>query len=184
MPIGINRDFSDDVTEAIRENITYNPKTGDMFWSKPARGRRTTKACGSKHTMGYRQLCITVDSVSHRILAHRVCWMLHYGEWPENQIDHINGDRSDNRIENLRDVSQAQNQMNKPKFRTRKQNSGPTITHPKYIGVDRMKGGRWRAICARQYIGMFDTPEEAARARDAAAKAHSGDVAYLNFPDE
>lgn len=44
--------------------------------------------------------------------AHRVGWLLHYGFWPKDQIDHINGDRKDNRISNLRDVSNAENSKN------------------------------------------------------------------------
>src|SRR3546814_1788886 len=46
------------------------------------------------------------------LLAHRVAWAIHYGEWPNGQIDHINGDPSDNRIANLRDVSALENARN------------------------------------------------------------------------
>ena len=50
---------------------------------------------------------------SKRLLAHRVAWAIYYGVWPEDCIDHINGDRSDNRISNLRDANKSTNGMNR-----------------------------------------------------------------------
>ena len=48
----------------------------------------------------------------NKVLAHRLAWLLHHGEWPKGDIDHINRNRSDNRIENLRDVSRSANLLN------------------------------------------------------------------------
>lgn len=93
-------------------------------------------------------------------LAHRVAWAIHYGEWPAHHIDHINGNRSDNRIENLRDVRQAVNNRN---AKRRKDNSSG------FAGVYKYKN-RWIAhlrIDGRQeVIGRFDTAEEASEFRE------------------
>lgn len=90
--------------------------------------------------------------------AHRVAWALHYGEWP-HVIDHINGNASDNRIVNLRSVTQSINSRNK-----RLQSNSPT----EHFGVRRMNS-RWQArIKVRgklTHIGTFDTYGEAVAAR-------------------
>jgi hypothetical protein len=96
------------------------------------------------------------------IAAHRIAWLITYGEWPKDDIDHINGDPLDNRIENLRACTRSQNCQNKRK---------PTGENP-YLGVTAF-GDKWRAqIKGRgnknRHLGLFATPEEA---RDAYIKA-------------
>ena len=92
---------------------------------------------------------------------HRLAWLYMYGYLPENQIDHINGIRHDNRIDNLREVSQQCNSQN---CKQGKNNiSG-------YIGVSYHKAtGKWQAsICVNyktKYLGLYDTIEAAAQAR-------------------
>jgi HNH endonuclease len=89
--------------------------------------------------------------------AHRVCWAIHYGEWPRHEIDHINGDTSDNRMSNLRDTTQ--NQRNKcidPRNR-----SG-------VCGVSKEKG-KWRARISHGgkwlHLGFFADFADAVKAR-------------------
>lgn len=99
--------------------------------------------------------------------AHRVIWALVHGEWPELQIDHINGRRHDNRIENLRQVTPAENSKN---VRRRDNTSG-------VLGVSRHStSGKWVAQLAidgkNTYLGSFDTIEEAAEARRLANIKH------------
>lgn len=95
------------------------------------------------------------------------------------RVDHVNHDGLDNRRENLRVCSNAQNMWNR-KGPQRNNRSG-------YIGVYR-KRSKWSAcICTNgktRYLGVYETPEEAARVRDAAAKKYHGQFAALNFPDE
>jgi hypothetical protein len=74
---------------------------------------------GSKHIKGYLQ--IMIDGKNH--LAHRLAWFYVYGEWPKNQIDHINRIKTDNKIINLRDVDNSTNQHN---IGTRSHNSSGT----------------------------------------------------------
>ena len=92
----------------------------------------------------------------HRVLAYRVAWAMHYGEWPE-VIDHINGDRSDNRIVNLRSVTTADNNRNVVISRINK--SG-------FTGVNFVVGrGNWRAVYGKKHLGYFGCITAAAIAR-------------------
>jgi hypothetical protein len=87
--------------------------------------------------------------------AHRVVWLLIYGEWPKLEIDHIDGDRLNLRIANLRDVPKIINSENK-----RRPHRG---SRSGVLGVDLAKPGKWRArIRVRGktiYLGTFDSPE-------------------------
>lgn len=113
---------------------------------------------GSENSDGY--LRVKINSVSYRV--HRIIWLITYGEWPEGQIDHVNGVRDDNRIENLRAVSVVGNQQNQ---HMRIDNtSGATGVH--------MESGVWiakiRVLGKRVNLGRFKSVEEAAAARRAA----------------
>lgn len=100
---------------------------------------------------------------------------------PEGMIgDHVNGDTLDNRRANLRNCTKAQNAANL---------KGPYANNKSgYIGVHRhRKNGTWIAQVrhkgVQRYLGSFATPEEAARARDGAARELHGEFATLNFDE-
>ena len=102
----------------------------------------------------------------------------------DQHVDHINGNTTDNRRSNLRLCLAANNHANKPKWQ--RASAGKT-GHPNYKGIKRVKGATtWEAQITprgvRLYLGTFPTPEEAARAYDAAARQHFGEFARLNFP--
>jgi hypothetical protein len=107
--------------------------------------------------------------------AHRVIWTMVTGAWPDWEIDHINGDRADNRWVNLRAASRSQNSMNRASRRGASLFTGVTARH-----------GRWEARIGlhrkRIHIGSFASEAEAARAYDAAALKLHGEFARLNFP--
>lgn len=113
---------------------------------------------GSPNSDGY--LRVKINNVAFRV--HRVIWLITYGEWPDGQIDHINGVRDDNRIENLRAVSVVGNQQNQ---HMRVDNTSGTT------GV-RLESGAWTAKIRvrgkRLHLGRFKSLEEAAAARKSA----------------
>lgn len=99
--------------------VNYNPATGSMVW-RPRdvdvngwNGRHAGKECGVIDGKGYRILSLRYfPGQQSMIKAHRLAWFIAFGVLPEGQIDHINQCKSDNRIENLRDVSTSLNMRN------------------------------------------------------------------------
>lgn len=156
-----------DVTpDRFRECFQYNPSTGALYW-KVSRGR---VAAGAKvafvRTDGY--VGVSVDGV--RCVAHRVIWAIVYGHHPEHQIDHVNGDRQDNRIKNLRDVPHLVNM----------QNMRDAQSHNKYghlLGAHFHKNDRrWRSNInvggKLVSLGAFDTEQQAHEAYVQAKRAY------------
>lgn len=93
----------------LRELLHYDPHTG-LFTRIVPRGRhRSGVAAGYLSPSGY--VIIGVDGVLYR--AHRLAWLYMFGKWPVHEIDHLNQIKTDNRIENLRDVERAHNEANK-----------------------------------------------------------------------
>ncbi len=147
----------------VRFLLAFNEESGDFHWKVPRQGTRKDKKAGCVGTDGYWTICI--DGAHYK--GHRLAWLYVHGEWPIDQIDHINNNRLDNRISNLRLVSQSQNQQN------RKPKRGGTgvkgVSKTKYgfsaqIGYDRKK----------MYLGFFKTKEEAGAAYvKAAQKLHT-----------
>lgn len=89
--------------------INYDEYSGAFTWSKSRRGCSAGKSAGHVNREGY----LVIKLNRKAVLAHRLAWFLMCGEWPKDGIDHINGDRTDNRIESLRAVSHAINMQNK-----------------------------------------------------------------------
>lgn len=157
----------------LRELIGYNSETGTLI-SLSCRGNIAAgDRIGTINTRGYRQACID----GRMYYEHRLVWLYVFGEWPADQIDHINGDRADNRVKNLREVSQAQNNANSVSRRNTDQLRGAY-----YIGEKQ----RWMAQIVSdsrtQYLGYYDTAEEAHEAYQTAANHIHGKYAYHNRP--
>jgi hypothetical protein len=95
--------------EELKELLDYNPEIGVFIW-KVSNSNRISKGsvAGCSNSLGY----ITISVKGKQYYAHRLAWLYVYGEWPKGQIDHINGNRSDNRIENLRNITQRENCQN------------------------------------------------------------------------
>jgi hypothetical protein len=118
---------------------------------------------------GYRQVCI--DSEIHP--AHRVAWMIVHGRWPGAFIDHINGDKADNRLCNLREATASENNCNRAK---------PNTNTSGFKGVHlHRRSGKWKAQISvggrRRHLGLFLTPEDAHAAYVSAAKEFYGQFA-------
>jgi hypothetical protein len=148
--------------ERVCELLNYNPETGEFVRAKVG------KIAGSRMTNGYR--IIGVDGKGY--LAHRLAWLVVHSRWPDGNIDHINGDRADNRIANLRECNQAQNMWNHNAAWGR---SGIRGVH--WSGQDHKRQKKWVArlkVNGRTHnLGRFATKEEAAEAyKDAAIRLH------------
>lgn len=160
--------------DLLRRTVSFNPDTGSFTWlprlAKTFAGVGAYRSWSAKFEgkAAFTQQGICGYRVGRvhgiRYKAHRVAWLLSYGQWPADCIDHINGDRSDNRIANLRDVSKATNARNAK--RRVNCTSGVTGVH---WNQARQK---WRAIIHYNkrciHLGLFDTIEEATAARQAA----------------
>lgn len=163
---------TDLTAQKVRELLEYNPDTGVFKWRRTAKGRRLDLSPGTVNDSGY--LMITIGW--RRWRAHRLAWLYMHSVWPSNQIDHINGNRLDNRLCNLREVDYVLNGQNKKKG-TARNKSG-------FLGVDfrpQFVERKWRATIfyngKQKHIGMYQTPEEASRAYlEAKRKLHAGYV--------
>ena len=136
--------------------IDYNPLTGEMTWKEGGRGIKKGAKVGSIKSDGYIGIGTSINKKFKLLKAHRVAWFIFYKELP-NVIDHINGDRADNRIINLRSCTQQEN------LRNQKKRKGFTSKHK---GVSWNKNmNRWQSkICINYnniHLGYFDTEIEA-----------------------
>lgn len=153
--------------DLIREYLEYDPETGDLFW-KVTRGKRGVKGkkAGCKTSDGY----VHVTLAGKTYMAHRLAWFIYYEKWPNKYLDHKDGIKSNNKINNLREASNSENCRNKPK-----------------------KGYYWddsrKKFCAtimvnykKSHLGYFDTEEEARKAHVEAMEKYHGEFANYNLP--
>lgn len=152
----------------LHEMFEYVHTTGHLIHRYTVQGgKRAGQIAGSPHNCGYLQICID----RKKYLIHRLIFVYVYGRWP-TQIDHVNGVRSDNRIENLRECTYTQNHGNKGLNR----NNTSGFKGVCYCRKDRA----WIADLAGSRLGNFRTKELAAAAYDRAAILYYGDFALTN----
>lgn len=163
--------------ERLRELLTYDPDTGLFVWNpRPRSDFKTEASFRCWHTMHCGAVAGFIDVQGYNIIgidrqprrAHRLAWLYCFGRLPEQNIDHINGDRSDNRITNLRDVSYAENSRNAAR---------PVINTSGVHGVFwHRRDRRWTATIGvdgvKVNLGNFPTIEAAAEVRRAAEIKH------------
>lgn len=171
--------------EVLRQLLRYEPETGKLFWKERGpewfQGRETpaeyiaarwnSKNAGNPalnciSSLGYKKGAV----LDIPVMAHRVIWAIEHGHWPEFDIDHINGDRSDNRDCNLREATRAENLQN-VSLSPRNKSGFPGVS---WCSTRKKWGAK---ICKdKVYInlGRFDRIEDAAEAyRQAKSKLHT-----------
>ena len=185
----MKRKYNEIPIDILKELLDYNSKTGKLYWKK-----RDLKYCNSekscnifnikhaekeafihKRKDGYYKGSIFGEDY----LKHRVIWAFHYEKWPQQQLDHINRIRDDNRICNLREATYQQNAQN---------TSSVKGSASKSLGVSwNKRDQRWRADIrvngVKIYLGAFEKEKDAAKAYDKAAKKHHEEFANFNFPE-
>jgi len=168
--------------EVLRQLLRYEPETGKLFWKERgpewfSDGRRAAKDNAATWNARYSGVeALTAVSgegynqgalLGGRYFAHRVIMAMVYGETPE-QVDHINGNRQDNRLANLRGVTRQQNQQNKQRLKNNKSGCTGVAWH--------QVSGKWRSEIKVNnqslHLGSFYNFDDAVAARKKAEKEH------------
>ena len=144
--------LNDVTADDVRRLLNYEPESGLFTWRG---GSKSGLAAGSQMKRGYCRIGV----MGRKYFAHRLAWLHFYGAWPKNQIDHIDGCRNNNRIDNLRDVTREMNCQNQRKPQR-------SNTHG-YLGVTRI-GNKWASFLwlnGKPFrVGVFDSPDIAHQA--------------------
>ena len=141
----------------LNHHFSYDPESGSFTYKIPTRRRKVGATVGKPDKDGY----LTASIGCNRIIIHRAIWMMIYGEWP-NVVDHINGDKTDNRLLNIRNVTNNENLKNSRLSKRNKSGVTGVIWHKRFnkwhvgIGVNsKLKHigyyhSYFDAVCARK----------------------------------
>lgn len=158
---------------SLKQALQYDPNTGLFLRLTKYNASKKGSFLGSLQPHGYRTICVNYK----KYYAHRLAWLYVFGIFPDEELDHINGDRSDNRIINLRAADRRKNSRNSS---LRSDNTSG------------FKGVTWNRDCNKwlaqiqkegvhYFLGVFDTIEVAAMAYDDEAIKLFGEFAKTNF---
>jgi len=158
--------------ERIRELLEYDPATGNFTWKVSRGNAKVGSRAGGSDNKGY--LLIRIDGVLCK--AHRLAWALHHGTMPPRGtlVDHIDGDRANNRIDNLRLATHAENMRNRQKPGKRNRSGATGVCW--YI-----RDQKWSAQIKKNgrqiHLGYFTNKQDAIEARRLAEAKHFGEFA-------
>ena len=154
----------------LKELLFYNPDTGYFSWleDRPKGGHKAGVDIITENNRGYIYLNIN----RKKLEVHRLAWLYVYGELPVCQIDHIDGNPINNRIDNLRAVTRSENQKN----RCLQKNNTSGI-----LGVCWNKANsKWQVSCGKKYIGCFVEIWDAICARKSGDYKHGFHINHGN----
>ena len=155
--------------QQIKNMVFYDQSTGFFVWVDCKRKTLNGKTLGVYDKDGY----LTAKINQTRYKLHRLEWFVFYDEWPQGQIDHINGIKDDNRICNLRIANNSENNCNRPAQSNNR------------LGVRgvRFNNNRYQALICKNkkqiVLGSFKTLEEATAAYKTAAQRLHGEFCYV-----
>ena len=162
----------------LRKLLCFDHASGQLTWIfRPREMFSSDNACNSWNAKWAGKKAFTaidgkgyfLGAIHCRLYrAHRVVWALHNAEWPNGEIDHINGIKTDNRIENMRVVSHRQNMMNQP----RKRNNTSGVMGVGWANREKKWAVSIKVNGHKKSLGYFRSFEAAVRKRRAAEANH------------
>jgi hypothetical protein len=156
--------------EELKQNFHYDELTGIFTYKKNIASKKVGDVAGNVNSKGY--IRIGINYATHK--AHRLAWLYMTGSFPQYQVDHINGNKEDNRWCNLREATNAENQCNKSLSIRNK--SGL-----KGVSWDK-KANKWRAQSTlnniKKYLGMFESKESAYKSYVDFSRNHHKEFCY------
>lgn len=157
--------------DGLKSLLAYDAETGAFTWRKPRGGQVAGSQAGCLNRNGYTEI-----TVHRRIYkAHRLAWLYTYGEWPPAEIDHINGNKSDNRLANLRPATRAQNVANT----ALRSDSASGVKGVHWSGSSRKWQAQIKHNGKSKHLGVYANIEDAAAAYRRAATEWFGDYARV-----
>lgn len=165
-PARLKVEFMTQITFArVRELLHYDPETGNLIWKIRTSPRiKIGDIAGCLKNNGY----VEIKADTRLYKAHRLVFLWNHGHWPENDIDHIDGVRHHNQIENLRDVNDQENQRNQRLYFNN--SSGFCGVH--WNKRDRKWYAQIRLNGIQKHLGYFDN------IRDAIARRKAANIEY------
>ena len=149
--------------EIARDLLSYDPDTGLMTWKARPRqyfkrekdvawwnGKYAGTVAGTMDGRGYLQVTI----FAKLYLTHRLIWLMETGSWPSDDIDHVNGNRTDNRLSNLREATRRQNCANQRARKVGLKGAYYKPANRKWQSAIRIDGKQF-------YLGLYDSEQEA-----------------------
>ena len=154
------------------ELFECDPDEGEVKWKCTGRGSRLDRIAGTTRPDGYR----VVNADREMMYVHRIVWMFVNGEWPPDEVDHIDGNPSNNRIANLRSATRQQNAWNSDRSHL------STTGHPNvtWNSVRQKWEVKIRTSAGRRTIGRFRDLHVAVSERDCALSVEHGEFAVVD----